>query len=156
MAGFAANASQEFVGVFHGVAAFLAPAVYVTAYAVLVLGVIFLGIQLGFLLGLGLGVGLERVHGFGMGRISPGFGLALVTRTAFLAAFKRLRSRASGKYRKQCGCGYGDCYAMAHGFSFFSCEGKIIRCKVIRCYPVVISIVPVMLQVFTVIPVVAH
>jgi hypothetical protein len=48
-----------------------------------------------------------------------------VTRTAFLAAFKRLGGRASGKYRKQCGCGKGDCYAMAHGFSFFLAKAKI-------------------------------
>ena len=141
MAGFAAYAGQELAGVVNRVAAFLAPAIHMTAYTVLVLGVV-LGIELGFLLGFGLGVGLQRVHGFGVRRIAPGFGLALVTGTAFLAAFKRLGSRAAGHDRKQCCCGQGECHAMVHPFSFFSFEGKYIRCKIIRCYPVVYLLSP--------------
>ena len=96
VAGFAAYTTSEFAGVLYGVAAFLAPAVNVTTHAVLVLGVVFLGIELGLLLGFSLGVGLERVHGLGMGGLSPGFSLALVAGTAFLATFKRLSGRAGG------------------------------------------------------------
>ena len=116
VAGFAAYPGGEFVGVVKGVAAFLAPAVNVTAHAVLVFGVVFLGIQLGLLLGFSLGVGLERVHGLGVGGIAPGFSLALVTGTAFLATFKRLRGRAGGEDRKHGCCGKGECQGMAHGF----------------------------------------
>src|SRR3954452_5119342 len=59
MTRFAAHARHELVGIVHGIAAFLAPAVHMAAHTGLVLGVIFLGVELGFLLGLGLGVGLE-------------------------------------------------------------------------------------------------
>ena len=136
VAGFAAYPGGEFAGVVKGVAAFLAPAVNVTAHAVLVLGVVFLGIQLGLLLGLSLGVGLERVHGLGVGGVAPGFSLALVTGTAFLATFKRLRGRAGGEDRKHGCCGKGECQGMAHGFLLRAiyplipllCYGKTFLC----------------------------
>src|SRR5665213_2865014 len=106
--GFATDSGHEFAGILHGIAAFLAPAVNVTAYAVLVLGVVFLGF--------GLGVGLERVHGLGMGGLSPGFSLALVAGTAFLATFERLCARTGGEDCKQGCSGEGECQGMAHGF----------------------------------------
>src|SRR5688500_516925 len=96
MAGFAAHAGQELAGIFNRVAAFLAPAVHVAAHAILVLGVVLGRIELGLLLGLGLGVGLQGFHCLGVRRVSPLFGLALVTGTAFLPAFKRFGSRTAG------------------------------------------------------------
>ena len=60
MAGFAAYAGGELAGVLDGVAAFLAPAVDVAAYAVLVLGVVFLGSSLAFFLASALVLGLSE------------------------------------------------------------------------------------------------
>ena len=51
MAGFTANSSQWFFRRFYGVAALLAPAVYVTTYTVFILGVVFIRIKLRFDLG---------------------------------------------------------------------------------------------------------
>src|SRR6185312_11312010 len=119
MAGFAAYPGQELARVFNRIAAFLAPAIHMTADAVLVLGVVLGRIELGLLLGFGLVVGLQGVHGLGVRRAAEGFGLALVTGTAFLAAFKRLGRRAACHDRKQRCRGQGECHAMVHPSSFF-------------------------------------
>src|SRR5687768_9832136 len=119
MAGFAAYPGQELARVVNRVAAFLAPAIHVTADTVLVLGVVLGRIELGLLLGFCLGIGLQGVHGLGVRSAAPGFSLALVTGTAFLAAFKRFGSRCAGHDRKQCCCGQGECHAMVHPSSFF-------------------------------------